>query len=378
MPLRDIVEPPFEVRQPQPGPGRRGAGLPGGRGRRQNPNQRTVRAAQYYWLNMAVPFTSVVGESVVASTLTKYFPLLIRAAWSNLVQPRIAMRSQSTGIPISTLPIPLLAIAGNTNLAHPLNYWERPYLLRAGANMQAQVINDGGEAAGLIAFYCERPDREQQIPVTETREYILVLDLGLTGGATQKGTVQTQAIDYDLLIYGILSTSQSATVLFTDTGSNQAWSSVALPIGSFSGIRATGNVQQTVYFSKPYYLAANTTIQCDWTNTGSETGKHIAFICERIVNGREDGQPPVIQPNPVITLQPPQRGGGGGGGGQSGGGGWPHFNFPPGFAVVPAGTPYPDNSGRVLQYAILVQTAEDGTQTVTRATSTPGGKGPGY
>lgn len=368
MPFNDIVNPPFDVRQPHLGPGRRGSGLPGQKGRRQRQGG-AVKAAQFFFLNMAVPFTSTGGESVIAATVTKYFPLVIRAAWANLTQPRIAVRSQSTGIPISTVPVPLLTLAGNTNLVHPLTYWERPYYLAPGANLQAQLINDGAEAAGLITFFCERPDREQLIPVIETREYILLLDLGLTGGATTRGTVQTQAIDYDLLIYGALSTSASATVLFTDTGSNNAWSSVGLPIGAFAGIRASGNVQPIVYYSKPYFLAANTTIQCDWLNVGSESGKYIAFVCERIVNGgevRSENQPPVISPTPVITAQPPP---------PPTAGGWPHWNFPPGMAVVPAGTLYPDNSGRRLAYAIMVTTAADGSQTITQA-SQPGGKVP--
>lgn len=304
MSLRDVVESPFTEGLPdqRDSTGRRGAGLPGMRGRTgQRP--KTVRAAQFFFLDMTVPFTSVSGEQKQAATLQKQFPLSIRAAWSDLVQARANFISQASGIPVATQQVPLLSLAGNTNLAHPLLYWQRPLFLPPGTSLIGNFTNDGAEAAGQVVFFCERPDMEKQIVVgDDVREYVLLLDLGLSGGATQTGRVSTQQIEYDLLIYGALSTSASMKVKFTDTSTNQGWSAERLPIGAFAGIRATGNVQPIVYYSKPYFLPRNASIEADWLNVGSESGKYVAFICERLVNDQDRLKAGDDRKNPRVTV----------------------------------------------------------------------------
>jgi len=244
---------------------------------------RRVRCTQYFWLDMPVAFTGTLGEQKQAATLPKNFPLLIRGAWSDLTDPRVQLTNNSTGVPLSTLQVPLLTLAGNTDLVHPLLFWRRPFLLKANTSLRGSFLNDGDEDAGDVVFFCERPDLDFEVPVIETASYELLLELGLDGVASSTGNTQTQQVEYDLLIYGALSTSIGITAQFTDTRLNQAWSSDELPIGAFAGV--VGNPQPIVYYSTPYFLPRNTSIKVKFTNNADdpETGKFISFICERIL-----------------------------------------------------------------------------------------------
>lgn len=296
MSLKDVVDSPFDTRlfnRAQPvtrQANQRGGGftLP----KQKPPNEpwspfgraREVRVTQYYWLPMPVPFTATAGEQKQAASQPQQFPLLIKGAWSDLTEVRARFVGTATGIPLSTQQVPLLTEVGNSDLAHPLLYWRKPYFLQANSSLSADFTNDGGEEAGTVVFYCERPNLDQIVPVKETMPYNLLLDLGLDGVANSTGNATTQQIEYDLLIYGALSTSLSMKVRFVDSQQNIAWSQSKLPIGAFAGIQDPGvNVQPIIYFSTPYYLPRNASIMAEWENTGSEDGGFVSFICERIL-----------------------------------------------------------------------------------------------
>src|SRR5215216_575152 len=242
-----------------------------------------VRACQPYWLNLSVPFTSQAGETKAGSTNTENFDVSIRGAWTDLEDIRARLYTTGTSLPWSTSPVPLLSIAGRTDLAHPMQYFRKPFTVGAQSAIRGDFINDGGEAAGRVVFLGERTEKDIEVEFKTSRAYWLLLDLGLTGGATTTGQPVTNSIEYPLLVYGMLSTSASMSVRFFDTSENYAFSADKLPIGAFAGIRASGNVQPIVYFPKPYFLPSRATIRAEWTNTGSESGKYVAFICERIL-----------------------------------------------------------------------------------------------
>jgi hypothetical protein len=245
---------------------------------------RHVTTAKFFWLNMSVGFTSTSGEQKQGVTLVEQFPLLIRGAWSGLTGPLVQFVSGATGVPLSTLPVQGRTYWGNTVLAHPLNIWRKPYLLPGNTSLRCQFTNTGAEAAGNVNFMCERPDQYSSVQVHETQYYILHLDLGLTGGATQTGNASTQQIEYDLLIYGALSTSTGMTCTFLDTMLNQRWSAQNLDIGSFAGVSSgSTNVQPIMYYPTPYFLPRQDSIRVDWVNAGAESGKFVEFICERIM-----------------------------------------------------------------------------------------------
>src|SRR5262249_32043613 len=160
---------------------------------------------------------SVSGEQKQAATLVEQFPLLIRGAWQSFTVnsgPRARFTSAASGIPISTLEVPLITLAGMVAKAKPMRYWKHPDMLGANNQLRGSFINDEADAAGQVCFYCERTDLDIQVPVTDGREYRLLLDLGLTGGASGTGTVSTQQIDFDVLIYGASSSSTGMKVRF--------------------------------------------------------------------------------------------------------------------------------------------------------------------
>jgi hypothetical protein len=243
---------------------------------------RAVRSTQFFWLEMTVPFTSTAGEQKLGITLPQQFPLLIRGAWSNLTSCRVQFLQSAAGVPLSTVEVPILGLAGNSNLVHPMYYWRRPFFLNGNNQLRGTFINDGSEAAGKVEFLCERTDLDINVPVIETQEYRLLLDLGLSGGATGRNRAETQAIEYDILIYGALSTSTGMLVKFTDARQNIAWSRDQIPIGALAGI--VGNPEPVIRYATPYYLPRNSTIIADWLNSGAETGKYVEFICERVIH----------------------------------------------------------------------------------------------
>jgi len=128
--------------------------LPGRTFRNQTPPQsgkpRNIRTTQFFWLDMAVPFTSVAGQNVIANTNLEQFYLRVRGAWSDMTDVRARMFASATGIGLSTLPVPLLSQAGNSDLAFPMLYWRRPFDILPNSSLQGQFTNDGAEAAGVV------------------------------------------------------------------------------------------------------------------------------------------------------------------------------------------------------------------------------------
>ena len=244
---------------------------------------RQVTAVDLFWLDMDVEFTSTSGEQKQGGTNVENFPNLIRGAWSDLSAARVRFRDSSSGLPLSTVPAPLLTLAGNSDKVHPMLYWRRPLYLPAQSSLLGDFTNDGAEPAGQVVFLCERPGAEIEVPVFETRQYVAVIDLALSGGATGTGVKFTTQIDFDLLIYGAYSTSAGALIRLQDTQRRNNWSATQLPVGAFCGVNDGSNVQPIMYYPRPYLLRRNSTLMAEWTNAGNETGKYLAFVCERIL-----------------------------------------------------------------------------------------------
>lgn len=243
---------------------------------------RDVRCTQFFFSNMPVAFTGSAGENANAGTFIEQFPMAVRGAWSNLTDARVRLTEASSGSLVSSEQVPILGLAGNSDLVFPLYYWKKPLLLPPNAQLRGDFINDGGEEAGNLVFFVERPDLEIRVPVRETKEFRLLLNLGLeSADTTTVLNAQTQQVDYDLLVYGALSTSTGCEIRFLDTRQNINWSAQKLPIGAFAGI--VGNPQPIMRYDTPYYLPRNTAIRAEYVNTGAETGKFVEFICERIL-----------------------------------------------------------------------------------------------
>lgn len=274
------------VRRMAGGPGNRNPALPRQRPPIEAPpigKPRDVTCTLPYWLNMAVPFTSSAGEQQMGATKGENFDLQVRGAWTNLVNVRSQLSSTQTGSTWSTQQVPLLSIAGATNLVHPMTYWRKPFHLGANHIISGVFTNDGAEAAGNLVFYAERTENTLAVSVKRSETYWLLINLGLSGGATTTGQPQSAPIEHGLLIYGVLSTSALMKVRLFDTSNNYAWSTDQLPIGTFAGIRATGNPQPVMYFPFPYYLRPNATLRAEWLNVGSETGGYLSFLCEKVL-----------------------------------------------------------------------------------------------
>jgi len=232
---------------------------------------------------MEVPFTSTAGEQQQGATKGNNFDLRVRGAWTNLTDIRAQFQSTQNGDTWSTQQVPLLSIAGATDLVQPMFYWRRSFNLEANNIITGSFTNDGAEAAGNVVFFGERKDNDLIVTVKRVETYWLLIDLGLTGGATGVGIKQSAPIEFPLLVYGLLSTAIDMEVLLMDTSNNYGWSSQRLPVGAFAGIRDTGNVQPIMFYPRPYYLRPNATIQADWLNVGAETGGFLSFICEKVL-----------------------------------------------------------------------------------------------
>lgn len=329
---------------------------------------RRVKAALPYWFPLVVPFTSQVGQNISAIFNGKNFDLEMRAAWTDLVAPRVVLTDTSYGLVWSNDKVPLNSIAGRSTQTHPLMYLRRPYLLLANSVLRGDFIDDAGtEVAGQVVWVCERPDSEVTVSVGASREWYWEFDLGLTGGPTTTGRVTTQPVNEDVLIYGALSTSQTSQIRIIDNHTNIGWSDDKLPVGAFAGL--TGQPSPVVWYPQPFFCPRNTSMIIEWLNAGSETGKFFTFICERIIRaGSQADNPTPVTPTPRIapvtqppTQQPPMPG--------------PTITpelgptyvpgpnvFPIAVVVLPIGTHMSD--GSVTAQVMIVESWPDGSQTI--------------
>lgn len=286
MPLRP---PP---RNQQPGWG--GFGRPGGysagpnvtRSPMQTPGgPRKLTGTQFWFLQQEVPFTSTLGETIQAGTFEQSFPMEIWMGWTDLTGARVQYTQSNTGDFLSQFPVTLLDFAGNSDKAFPHLLWRKPLMLPARSQLRGSFINDGAEAAGNVVFWCRRPDVTFDVEIIgETREFRLLLDLGLDGIADSQGHVETQSIEFDLLIWGMTTTvaiDGGLTANFKDTSQNVQWAADQMPIGAFSGFQT--EIQPIIWYPIPWYLPRNSTIRCDFTNVGAETGQFITLLCERLL-----------------------------------------------------------------------------------------------
>jgi len=295
----------------------------------------------------------------------------MRAAWTDLVAPRVVLTDTSYGNIWSNEKVPISAIAGRSDQSHPLIYLRRPYILLANSVLRGDFIDDAGtEGAGQLIWVCERPDSEITVSVAASREWYWEIDLGLSGGPTSTNRATSQPVNEDILIYGAISTSTGALIRIVDNSTNNGWSDDKLPVGAFAGI--DGQSEPIVWYPQPYYVKHNTSMIIEWQNSGSETGKFFTFICERILRaGSQADEPTPVRPTPrpvPVTprppgnqppiqivpqpQQPPEPG--------------PTGDYPPVYpmvvAVIPPGTLMSD--GTVTQTQMVVELWEDGHQTM--------------
>lgn len=241
-----------------------------------------VECTQFFFLNMDVPFTGTAGQNISAGTFLEQFPMEVRGAWTNLTSARVLFTEQKSGEKVSPEPVPILSLVGASDKTHPMYYWHEPLLLPANAQLRGSFINDGGEQSGRVVFFCSRPDLLINVPVILSKEYRVVLDLGLdSADTTTLMNAQTQQVDYDLLIYGASSTVSGVDIQFLDTRQNIQWSAERLPIGAFAGIQS--EVSPVMRYAKPYYLPRNSTIKANFVNSGAESDGFVTFVCQRIV-----------------------------------------------------------------------------------------------
>lgn len=246
---------------------------------------RTLRGTQFWFLQQQIAFTSTAGQTVVSGTLEQSFPMEIWQGWTDLTGARVQYTQSNTGDFLSQFPTTLLDYAGNSTKVFPHVLWRKPLLLPARSQLRGTFINDAAEAAGNVVFWSRRPDVTFDIDILgETREFRLLLDLGLDGVASSTGHQETQSIEFDLLIWGMTTTVSKTggfTANFKDTSQNVQWAADQLPIGAFSGFQS--EIQPIVWYPIPWYLPRNSVIRCDFTNVGAETGQFITLICERLL-----------------------------------------------------------------------------------------------
>jgi hypothetical protein len=228
---------------------------------------------------MDVDFTGSQDEVVQTGTFVQQFPMDIRSAWSQLTEALVQFTLNITGEFFSQFPVPGLGWWGNSDLIHPQLRWRRSLRLPENAQLRGNLKNIGSESAANIVFFCQRPDITFDVKINESREFRLLLDLGLNGIAQEQAPVQTQQIEYDLLVWGMHSTTSTINVLFRDTYMNINWSEKKLPIGAYAGIQ--GQPEPIIWFPIPYYLPRNTTLRAEFDNDAEETGQYIELICER-------------------------------------------------------------------------------------------------
>ena len=234
---------------------------------------RTVTHSQIFWLNMAVPFTSVANETPTAYTEEEGFDSIIRASWTDLLIARVKMVETRTDRSWSVPQIPIRAIAGASNQAQPLVPLPDPVYLEARGQIRGDWLNSGTEAAGRVCFYSELAGMDGQIKVKTAQGFWLLCNLGAVNSTTD-------TCNSDLLIWGATTNAANTIIgrIFNET-TNFAWSSQQIPLRAMAGV--DGQIQPISRFHRPYLLPANVKLRCE-VNT-AVTGNYIAFYCERIL-----------------------------------------------------------------------------------------------
>ena len=238
--------------------------------------RRTVTHSQIFWLNMSVPFTSVLAELQSALTNGEGFDCIVRSAWSDLTTARVRFKETQTDREWSSPQIPVRAIVGNSTQVQPLVPLPQPVFLEARAQIQGAWINSGAEPAGRVCFYSEIVGNERhvgdgQILITKSQAFWLLCDLSQTQSVTAP-------VNSDLLIWGA-TTNCANSILgrITNETTNYSWSSQQIPIRAMAGV--DGQVQPIMRYHRPYLLPANVQLRAD-INT-AVTGNYIAFLAER-------------------------------------------------------------------------------------------------
>lgn len=234
---------------------------------------RTVTHGQLFWLNMTVPFTSLLNETPTAFTEPEGFDSIIRASWSDLRFARVRMTESRTDRAWSVPQVRIRSIAGSSDQVQPLVPLPDPIYLEARGQIKGEWLNTGAEAAGRVCWYSELAGMDQQVHVKAAMGYWLECDLSSVNATTN-------AINEDLLIWGA-TTNCAVTILgriFNET-TNFAWSAQQIPIRAMAGV--DGQVQPIMRFHKPYLLPANVKLRAE-INTAN-TGQYIDFLCERIL-----------------------------------------------------------------------------------------------
>lgn len=239
---------------------------------------RTVTHSQIFWLNMSVPFTSVLGELQTALTNGEGFDCIVRSAWSDLTQARVQMKETRSDRQWSAAKIPIRSISGNSTQVQPLVPLPQPVFLEARGQLQGAWINSGAESAGRVDFYSEIVGNERhvgdgRIRVTKSQAFFLLCDLSTVSSVTAPA-------NSDILVWGC-STNCSNVILgrVTNETTNFSWSSQPVPIRAMAGV--DGQVQPRMLFHHPYLLPANVQLRVD-INT-AVAGNYMTFLCERIL-----------------------------------------------------------------------------------------------
>lgn len=278
------------------------AGQPAGQ---SQPRLRVVKPALPFWVNMAVPFTSVASENVTAFSKPVDFDLFVLGAWTQLLLAKVQFSLTAGGKDMSIEKVPVLSLAGASTKTNPISRWKPPAFLPAQSTVRGDFINDSAapEATGRVVFLGYRRGSEQPIQVPQSTRYTAFIDISAAAL-----TAATSPIDDPLLIWGAI-TNAGVAILgqFTDERSNYSWSSVQLPIRAFAGVQT--EVSQIAYYPRPYFLPARARIRCDYS--AAVAGNYVAFICERLTQWSQKptgitAPPTPGQPPPSTTPQPPQ------------------------------------------------------------------------
>lgn len=234
---------------------------------------RNITHSQIFWLNMTVPFTSVLNETPTAFTEPEGFDSLVRASWSDLQTARVRFTESRTDRSWSVPLIPIRSVSGASNQVQPLVPLPDALYLEARGQIKGEWLNSGTEAAGRICFYSELAGMDSQVSVKVTQGYWLLCSLAAVNSTTE-------AINDDLLIWGASTNAANAIIgrIFNET-TNFAWSSQQIPLRAMAGV--DGQVQPIMRWHRPYLLPANVKLRAE-INT-AVTGNYIAFWAERIL-----------------------------------------------------------------------------------------------